>query len=45
MSRVLSFGDILFPYLVIYRLNFIEQSLGAEHFGVILLEVDALVVE
>lgn len=32
-------------YLIIDTLNFIQQALGAQSFGVILLEVDSLVVQ
>lgn len=32
-------------YLVIYTFNFIQQGLGPKHFGVVLLKVDALMVE
>lgn len=32
-------------HLVINTLNFIQQALGAQSFGVILLEVDSLVVQ
>lgn len=32
-------------HLVIDTLNFIQQALGAQSFGVVLLEVDSLVVQ
>lgn len=32
-------------YLIINTFNFIQQGLGPKHFGVVLFEVDALMVE
>ena len=32
-------------YLVINAFDFIQQGLGSKHFGVVLFEVDALMVE
>lgn len=32
-------------HLVVDALDLVEQRLGAKHFGVVLLEVDALVVQ
>lgn len=32
-------------HLVVNALDFVEQRLGAKHFGVVLLEVDALMVQ
>lgn len=32
-------------YLIINAFNFIQQGLGSKHFGVILFEVDALMVQ
>lgn len=32
-------------YFIVYAFNFIQQGLGSKHFGVVLFEVDALMIK